>query len=340
VAIVLTEGFDLLTTNDVAAKYPSGAQFSPAMSAGRFSGQSYNPGTGNQNGEWVLRFTGQAAFTFGIAHYVTSTQLGGASTGVRIARFREAGDSTQAELRLAANGQLLAYNGPGSALLGSSAAGVITADTFHYIEVEFVLSDTVGVFKVYVNGVQVINVTGADTKAQSSAVVTNLSFTFSGNGNGGQRYDDFYLTDTAARLGESRIETLSPSADTATKNWGRSAGSDNFALVDEKPSDGDTTYVTATTAGTADLYDMADLSEVPLVIHAVQSSIIGRKDDAATRAVRCNLKSGGTTANGTALGLTTSYVQRVTLYATDPDTGSAWTASGVNALQAGPEVTV
>ena len=338
-ALVQIEGFDLLTTANVAAKYPSGAQFSPTMTTGRFGGQAYSPGPGNQNGEWVVGFTGVGSFAFGLAHLVTSAQMGGAGAGVRIARFREAGGNTQAELRLASNGQLLAYRGLGTALLGSSAAGVITPDTFHYIEVEFTLSDTVGVFKVYVNGVQVINVTGADTKAQSSTVVTNISFTFSGSGAGGQKYDDFYLTNTSTRLGESRIETLSPSADTATKNWGRSAGADNFALVDEKPSDGDTTYVTATAVATSDLYDMADLSETPLAIYAVQSSIIGRKDDAATRAVRCNLKSGATTANGTDLGLTTSYVQRVTIYETDPATGAAWTASGVNALQAGPEVT-
>ena len=42
-ALVLVEGFDLLTTGLVASAYPLGAQFSPSMDAGRFGGQSYNP---------------------------------------------------------------------------------------------------------------------------------------------------------------------------------------------------------------------------------------------------------------------------------------------------------
>jgi len=339
--ITAIEGFDVLTTTLVAAKYPLGAQFSPTMAAGRFgSGQSYKPDSGNQNGEWspTIAPAAAATFAFGLAILLPSGTIAGAGTGTRIVGFLDSGGNTQARITVAADGTVRAVSGV-STVMASSAAGVFTPDVFHFLECEFVLSDTVGVFKIWVDGVLVVNVTTGDTKGASATTVFRLQITPSGMGAGNIQLDDYYQTD-GARLGESRVVTLMPTSDTADKDWGRSAGSDNYALVDERPSDGDTTYVTSSTVGDLDLYGMEDLSFTPASIYAVQSSIIARKDDAADRAVRCNIKSGGTTANGTALGLAAGYQQRVTIHATDPNTAAAWTASGVNALQAGPETTI
>ena len=339
--ITAIEGFDVLTTALIASKYPNGAQFSPAMSTGRFgTGQSYTPGPGNQNGEWspLIAPAPAAAFAFGLAMLIPSATIAGAGTGVRVVGFLDSGGNTQARIMVAADGTVRAVSGV-STVMASSAAGVFTPDVFHYLECEFVLSDTVGVFKIWVDGVLVVNVTTGDTKGAAATTVFRLQITPSGMGQGGMVVDDYYQTD-GARLGEARVVTLMPSSDTADKDWGRSAGSDNYALVDERPSDGDTTYVTSSTVGDQDYYGMEDLSFTPAAIYAVQSSIIARKDDAADRAVRANIKSSASVANGTALGLAAGYQQRVTIHATDPNGGGAWTASGVNALQAGPETTI
>jgi hypothetical protein len=66
--------------------------------------------------------------------------------------------------------------------------------------------------------------------------------------------------------------------------------------------------------------------------------MVGRKDDAAARQLRTKLKSGMTTANGTTQGMATSYLPYGDLYETDPDTTTAWTPSGVNAMHVGIEV--
>ena len=63
-----------------------------------------------------------------------------------------------------------------------------------------------------------------------------------------------------------------------------------------------------------------------------------RKDDAATREVRCRVKSGAASANGALLALTASYVYYRDIFETDPNTSAAWTSGGVNAIQIGPEV--
>jgi hypothetical protein len=83
---------------------------------------------------------------------------------------------------------------------------------------------------------------------------------------------------------------------------------------------------------------VGDLPFTPDSIHAVQVTMCARKDDAATREVRCRVKSGAASANGAPLALTASYVYYRDIFETDPNTSAAWTSGGVNAIQIGPEV--
>jgi hypothetical protein len=151
-------------------------------------------------------------------------------------------------------------------------------------------------------------------------------------------YDDLYMTNTATRVGERRIDVLRPSADTAQKDWTPSTGTNNSALVDDTTFNDDTDYVSASTVGNKDLYDIGNLGFTPAAITALQVTYRARKDDATTREIRANVKSGSTTANGATKGMTTSYQTFFDIYETDPATSAAWTTSAVNALQIGPEV--
>jgi len=336
-ALVFMEGFDALTASYVTSKYPLGAYFGPDVVTGRYGGQGFRPGPGNQNGELVISTGGLNASALGAG---IKMSLSGFSTGINFIRYNTSAGNRQFTIGAKSDGTIVVAAGTSLATpLASSAAGAILSDTWFYIEVELTISDTVGACTVYINGSSVLTVSGVDTKGSTTTVADEIRFTMSGTGAGGITIDDIYLTNTAARLGESRITTLVPTADTADKDWGRSTGSDNYALVDELPFV-TTDYVTSATVGDLDLYDFGNLPYTPLTIHAVQTSFFAAKDDAATRAVRARLRSGGTDANGTALGLSATHVQKQDLYLTDPNTSAAWTASAVNALQAGPETTV
>jgi hypothetical protein len=108
--------------------------------------------------------------------------------------------------------------------------------------------------------------------------------------------------------------------------------------VDETTVNGDTDYVASGTVGDLDLYDVADLGVTPDSIQAVQVTLCARKDDAASREVRCTVKSGAATANGAPHALTAGYVYYRDIFETDPDTSAAWTSGGIIALQIGPQV--
>jgi hypothetical protein len=337
-AIVLVEGFDLLTGADVLTKYPLSDTLSPSVVAGRFGGQAFVADSSNQNRFLGLAIAATTTLAVGAALELPSGTLSGAggSPGTGLIRFYDSANNIQGGVQVGSNGTLYITRST-NVVLATGNPGDLVGGVFNYIEVEWTLSDTVGAVNVYVNGALKVSCSGVDNKNSANNNVSQIRFTTSGTGNNGLKVDDVYVTNTAARLGECKVETLSPTADSGTQQWGRSAGANNYALVDEKPENGDTDYVTAATAGLIDRYVMADLSDVPASIFAVQPVLFGRKDDAATRSIRTSMVSGATTANGTTLALTNSYLQALTIYELDPNTSGAWTPSAVNALLLGPE---
>lgn len=224
---------------------------------------------------------------------------------------------------------------PGSNVLATSAAGLfVTSDNgWHYIEFTATIHDTTGSASVKLDGVTVCSCSGVDTKAATTVNVGGLMVC------GPFRWtdvDDLYVTD-GATLGERKVQTLRPSADSATINWTPSTGASNYAMVDDTTSNGDTDYVSTATVGAIDLYDLGNLPASPASIDALNIRTNARKDDAATRTYRTKLKSGATTANSATFGTTSSYAWTETLYTTDPNTSAAWTETAVNALQVGLE---
>lgn len=112
----------------------------------------------------------------------------------------------------------------------------------------------------------------------------------------------------------------------------------NANAVNESLNDGDASIVTSSTVGALDLYDLDDLPSTPASIMAVQARAITRKSDASARSGQLAIKSGATSALGSAVLQSTSYTALMQQWSTDPNTGAAWTASAINALQAGVKV--
>ena len=64
-----------------------------------------------------------------------------------------------------------------------------------------------------------------------------------------------------------------------------------------------------------------------------------KKSDAGTRNAQLRVKSGATEVGGTDTAINTVYTWLNRVDTVDPNTGAAWTASAINALQIGPKVT-
>ena len=187
---------------------------------------------------------------------------------------------------------------------------------------------------VYLNGASVLTYTGNTGSGTCSLI--KLGYVADGSWAATWYWDDFFFTNTAAQVGERRVQTLVPSAN-STVAWTPLSGS-NYANVNELPVNGDTSYVYASTAGTQDLYTTAGLSGTATAISCVQMRTCARKDDSATRQIATVLSSTGTVQVGATQNLTAGYLYYLDLYATDPHTSAAWTQAGVNAALIGQKV--
>jgi hypothetical protein len=325
--LIMIDGFDLYSTgNPASGRWAGATGGTGGVRTGRIGGFAL---AGDQFTNATASVPGAPTqFSMGMAFQQTTLP----SSQVNVATWK-VGGAGQIQMVINPDGSLAVIRGVTT--LGTTVA-VISAGVWAYVEVECVISATVGVFNIYVNSVQVLALSGVNTKNQSAGTIDQLTL-FPGANTPNQLADDFYLTSVASKLGECRVETVRPSADTAQKDWTPNSGTANFSRVNEATVDGDTSYVSSSTPGQIDLYDFTDLASAPATIHAVQTTIIARKDDAATRTVRSKVKSSSTTGNGATTALSTSFASIRDIFVTDPNTSAAWTGLTFNAAQMGME---
>lgn len=251
----------------------------------------------------------------------------------------------QLTLGLNSSGMLTVRRGATSGTLLGTSTLALTSGTFYYIELKATIHPSAGTVEVRVNGDVWLSLTGQNTRASANSWVNSIRLGVDNNANASASttiYDDLYVADTSGSanndfLGDSRVDTLYPSADGTYTAFTPSTGTSHYACVDETLLDA-TDYVSASTSGNKDSYAFTDLSN-STVIYGVQVNNACYKDDAGARTVANLVRSGSTDAQSSASGLATSSpVYKVSVHETDPATSAAWTESGVNAAEFGTVV--
>lgn len=312
--------------------------FKIATSAGSFSASTKSFGLGASKTEVWARF----AF---FSHPLTATNT------FSIAQMLDSAASASSTLSLdcATGLLLLRLGGASGAVLGTASAG-LSIDAWHVIEWRTqITSITVGVSEVWLDGTRVINFSGDNVGSALANVQTMLlgvATTIASSSANGQyfAYDDLAINDTAGSLnngkpGDGRVVLLSPSAagsSTALTRGGTDTGA-NWSQTSEVPSSM-TQYVFSATAATRDLYTLGDLTVTPGSINTVDVLALAQNSDAGAGSIGLTVKSGATTNEGSAQALATTAQYYRQAYETDPATSAAWTASAVNALEAGVTV--
>lgn len=317
----------------VESRWIVSATGSFALTGGRFGGQA-------------LRNTGAASVSAALGGAASIVGSVGAAYQVivppaalsRILTIRDSNDDVQFTLAMDQLGRVFVYRGNLTTFL-AQADVTLTVGVWYYLEVEFSIDTGSGYLRVFVNGSQVINFAG-NTQGVAGVNTASRIGLFNSVGAHAAAFDDIYVTDAVTRLGECRVEPLRPSADTAVKNFTPNAGTENYARVNEALVDGDTTYVYSALVGAEDLYELDNLSVNPQNIFAVQTRVVARKDDVATRVIQTGLKSGATTVYGEDFFLASSYTTKVDIYEQDPNTAAPWTKTALDALQIGQKITV
>lgn len=114
----------------------------------------------------------------------------------------------------------------------------------------------------------------------------------------------------------------------------------NADAVSEPYEDAAASYVYSSTVGQSDLYTLTGIDSTPTVIIGVTTRALAQKSDAGTRIITADLQSGATKVSSSPGVLNSGvwgWVYRTDL--TDPATGAAWSAVGVNNARVGVTVT-
>lgn len=226
----------------------------------------------------------------------------------------------------------------GNIVLGGTGPGVIAPNRWFGVEIEITHAAS-GSVTVWVNGVEVLALTGVATNFSGNSYAGQVRLAESLNV--GAYFDDYRVWDNTGStqnapigtgLQDSRIITKMPSGAGALTQFTPNGASANWQCVDDNPPDGDTTYVSGSTASLEDAYaaPAAGFSAAPVMVVA---RAYARKDDAGTRVLAAGFDSSGNTSVGTHVTLGSSYAFVDGCIPDDPNTSALWTAAGADAAQ-------
>jgi hypothetical protein len=250
-----------------------------------------------------------------------------------IMRIRDEDNQTQCGIKLYSDGAVKAQRG--AVVFGTTASNAIRTGTWHHVECEIGLSQTVGTFKVWIDEVLVINETGLDTIASSKVQAQMVLFSdaaFQVHIDDLYIYDDQGSNNNAGPLGDKRVYRLKPNGDTATADWTANAGSP-FDAINDDVQDDDTTYIAATDANDESIFNLENVDENVDNILGVMVYGRLRKTDAGTCTVQMSMVSNAAESNGADRPVTIDYSYWYDMHETDPDTSALWTPAGFNASQ-------
>lgn len=261
--------------------------------------------------------------------------------------FKE-GATDHVIIRVTPTGAIEVLRAP-SAQLGISAAGLVFAGFYNYLEVLCTVDGAAGVVTVNLNNNNLLMLTGENTD-NGGAVPEINAIQFQGGNPSGTFIDDVYILDTVPPapqngiLGDTRIESLVPIADGAFTSFPvlePVTPTTHFDKVDDPVPDDAVTFVASELGGHRDTFDMQTLSDPggSSVIYGVQQLLYARKDKVTAKSFMPIARVGGTVYDGAVNPLVTAFDYYVEMWQQNPDTGPAdWTESEVNAAEWGAEV--
>lgn len=241
-------------------------------------------------------------------------------------------DSGTEQVRLVhrSNGSIQAVRQ--STVLATSATGLFSVDTWYELECRAVISNGAGAIAVNRNGSQIICIPGsADTQVSGSASVNEWSV---GSAVLNSYVDDAVLDRSGAYLGTGEVQTVVPNGDGDVTQLTPSSLVANHTLVDEKPHDGDTSYVSST-GDQIDVYTFEDLTLLGTPMGVMLSVAARHTVGSPTCKLICRIDGENFESDDT-FGTASTYRHHFNYaWTINPATGEAWTVSEINAAQWG-----
>lgn len=225
-----------------------------------------------------------------------------------------------------------------STVLATSLAS-ITLNAWNHIGLVAKIDDATGTYDVYLNNVNIITGTGADTRNGGNATANGIGF-----GSGTASANTTYLKhqvvlDTTGSVsnswpGMAVVAPLRPVSAGAHTAWTSNAGS-NFGAVGDVFADADLSFIQSATPGQIDTYGLSDLIPATATIIGVEHRIMAKQSAGTARQIAPVDRISGTDYVGTTVSLGASYVDYLIPETVSPATSGAYSVAEINAMEAG-----
>lgn len=233
-------------------------------------------------------------------------------------------------------------NGSIGTLLGTSAVALV-AKGWNHVEIWATADDAAGAVEIRVNGVTVINLTGIDTVASSLVHFAQVRYgEFGWRSQDVGMQADWYIEDLFAAddqglinndfIGDKKVYTKFPDADTTTQDWIPSTGATAWEILSNNPAD-DAEFLTADNPGDTLIEEVEDLPADVVSIAGIMPTARAWKTDAGNAKIQLGMLSGSSLDVGVEHALSMAISYHWDVFELDPDTGAAWTVEGYNAAQ-------
>ncbi len=189
------------------------------------------------------------------------------------------------------------FFGAGGTLLGTGAHP-LTANTWYFVEFGAYIDDSAGTVQVLVNGVLDIDLSGVNTQAVAGGTADTILLGGPIAENSTLSVGTAYICDDQGAenntfLGDCRVIVQVPTGDGAHADWTPLTGGDQYAMVNEIPPDGDTTYVSSNSINGMDTFTFDDIGVSGSVI-AIKVCINAEKDEVGVRTIAPVIRQLGT----------------------------------------------
>lgn len=336
----LIEGFDLYNGVDNATGVTSvwtnqSTGGGLLLVPGRWGGNALRMTDGQGNNAIIRRELGVASSGFAVGFAFAHGSL--VNVGTQPIIWLYDGASVQLTIYISGDGSVSVARG--ATMLITSAPGILIDNQYVYIEMVGTLHQTAGHIELWINGTLIGTFDGdtANTANVTYDAIRLQAADASGSGRPSY-FDDMYVYSVGVRVGERRVDALTPSADTSQKNFVPSTGADNYAMIDEMAvSTAD--YVDGSNVGDFDLYELPNFAIAPDAIDAVHVRVFANKTDAATRKIATVLDLGGAQYQSADMTLGSSVSGFDDIVRNTAPDGGAWDNDKFTALKIGVKVT-
>ena len=334
-ALVLLEGFDHYSTASQAGLKGAGYDTSPTplTSSGRFGGGCIQMSSSTD----FLYFQGTDTpiIWMGFAFYIEEINVPTiTSTYFTWGIFSD----TAIHVAFYINPSFGISVYRSSTLLGSTDPGIISQQTWHYIECYAKIDNSVGEVILKVDGGEELNLTNQDTF--HAGVNTNIaSVAFSAIYSSIECwYDDLYIDD-AGFLGDIKVVTKLPDSDGTHTDFTPQGAGSHYVEVDDTSPDDDTTYVEGKDKGDQESFGIPTTGLDGEIV-GVQLTQYAKKTDVATCGIKNLVRVGGTDyLASTERFLSTGYNFFTDIWENNPDTSNPWKKSDIDNAEFGVEIT-